>query len=112
MKLPNVKQAVLALEKLTDYCLNKHHEGGKDKAIAFERALGIRIEQAAVLREMVLEAVQEAEAIDKGITPYGHRYQVDMVLHWQGKKAKVRTGWIVLVGKDYPQLTTIFIDKE
>jgi len=112
MRLPNAEKAVIDIAKLRDYCLNPNHAEGKHKARAFEEKLGFGRQDAEVLRAIILEGIQKAEAIEQTPTPYGRRFRVDFeVERGQGViwyKAVVRTAWIIRHGEDFPRLTTCF----
>lgn len=62
MKVPNAENAVVDIRKLTDYCLNPHHEIGKHKALIFKKLLDLTIEDAEELRDALLLAVKTKEA--------------------------------------------------
>jgi hypothetical protein len=40
MKLPNAESAIIAIEKLRNYCLDPEHPRGKHKARVFSSVLG------------------------------------------------------------------------
>lgn len=42
--LPHPEQAIVPIEKLTNYCLNSEHPYGKHKARVFKSALNLGIE--------------------------------------------------------------------
>jgi hypothetical protein len=56
MKLPNGEQAEISTQKLIGYCLNPEHPSGKHKARVFASILGITLENADVLRELIQTA--------------------------------------------------------
>lgn len=111
--LPSYENAVIPPEKLINYALNKKHRGGgKDKAIAFERALGYTVDNYEQLIEEVLANLLMYPAVYKGSTKYGKKYEVKMELAGpNGKTATVITGWLVEKETGRPRLTTIYIDK-
>ena len=49
-KLPNRNNAVVSLEKFTEYLLNPEHPTGRHKARVFKAALGLTLENAEFLR--------------------------------------------------------------
>jgi len=106
--LPNVENAVIPIEKFTEYALNP--EKDENKAIAFELALGYNIDNAHKLIEQIRAKLPNFPAKYKGNTGYGNRYEVIMDITGEnGKTAKVLTGWIEdSDGKI--RLTTIHID--
>ena len=99
MRLPNAESAVVDIAKLRDYCLNVDHPRGQHKARLFTAALGITAENADELRELFLLGIVEQDAIRGVSDAYGERYSIDMPLTRRGRKATVRTAWIVKRGK-------------
>lgn len=95
--LPNFEKAIVPPEKLANYALNKEHSrGGKDKAIAFERALGYNINNYHDLKDNITENLSAWPAALKGRNQYGDKYEVMMILSGpNGKTAKVATAWLV-----------------
>jgi hypothetical protein len=108
MLLPNADQAVVDLRKLCDYCLNSEHDEGKHKARLFAAALGITREDAEELRSALLQAVKRYEAKLGRRDQYGQRYIVDFPLERRGKRAIIRSGWIIEHGSDTPRLISCF----
>lgn len=79
MKLPNGERAIVDILKLQGYCLNQHHPRGRNKARVFA-SFGIGHADAALLRDALLAAANEAEARPGVANPYGQRYIVDFDL--------------------------------
>jgi len=112
MSLPNAHLAIVDLRKLQTYCLNPFHEEGKHKAHLFLKILEMTVEDAPVLQEKILEAVRTCSA-EMGLRDsYGQRYIVDFVVEWHGRKALVRSGWIVEHQQEIPRLITCYPLKE
>lgn len=109
MRLPNAKRAFVDLQKLRDYCLNLEHPRGKHKAWVFAEVLGMTSDDAESLREFLLEAVLQEEAIPGEGDSYGQRYRVDMSIKWNERQAMVRTSWIIRVDEDFPRLTSCYV---
>lgn len=61
MKLPNGEMAVVDIQKLRAYCLNRNHPRGRHKARVFAW-VGIQESDAEELRTALLRAAHEAEA--------------------------------------------------
>ena len=61
MPIPNAERAVVDIRKLRDYCLNPLHDEGKHKARLFA-AVGITVNDAEALRNLLLQAVKTHEA--------------------------------------------------
>jgi hypothetical protein len=62
--LPHSDRVIIDLRKIEDYCLNPEHPRGRHKARLFLEALGIRRTDAPWLREVLLGAVRDSEAIE------------------------------------------------
>ena len=108
MKVPEAEHAVVDIRKLRDYCLNSTHEHGKHKARLFVAMLGITASDAQELRSVLLEAVKTNDAQLGRRDAYGQRYNVDFELVRQGRRATVRSAWIIEHNSDAPRLTTCF----
>jgi len=109
VRLPNAERAVVDIVKLRDYCLNTNHPRGRHKARLFAAALGITAEDAAELRELFLLGIHNQDATPGVSDAYGERYTIDMPVDRLGRKAIVRTAWIVKRGEFFPRLTSCFI---
>ncbi|MDQ7024347.1 MAG: hypothetical protein Q9P44_02190 [Anaerolineae bacterium] len=97
------------IRKLTDYCLSSNHPVGKHKARVFESALGLMAEDAPLLCEVLLQAVSEEDANLGESDDYGRRFTVDFAMRTDIGEAKVRSGWMIRNGEDFPRLTTCFV---
>ncbi|WP_171804992.1 phage portal protein [Mahella australiensis] len=87
-KVYNVEQ------KLKSYSLNMSHPSGKNKAIAFERALGYNISNYQTLIEQIYQGIDQYPAVYKGTDQYGDKYEIVMdITGNNGKTAKVKTAW-------------------
>ncbi len=109
MKLPNSENAVIDITKLREYSLNRLHEGGKHKARVFQAALGLTVNDAEWLRDIILRAVQTDEASSPAVSPFGIKYAVDIFVEHKGRGALVRTAWIIEYGLDFPRLTSCYV---
>ena len=108
MLLPQAELAEVDIRKLRDYCLNPEHWEGKHKARLFAAALGITIDDAPHLRAVLLEMVLTHNAQLGLLDEYGKRYTVDFLLEWRGRRAVIRSGWIIEHESDTPRLTTCY----
>jgi hypothetical protein len=70
-RLPNCEQAIPDIFKHEDYCLNPHRSRGKHKARVFRESLDVTRSDASWLRDSLLTAVKNAEAIELGQTLSG-----------------------------------------
>jgi hypothetical protein len=109
LKLPNAGRAVVDIGKLLDYSLNLSHDVGKHKARVFEAALGLTIDDAAWLREKILQAVNEEAAVAGARSPFGDKYVMDIAVERGAYQALVRTTWIIEYGTDFPRLTSCYV---
>ena len=108
MKVPGAEHAVVDIRKLRDYCLNSTHELGRHKARLFAATLGMTADDAQELHSILLEAVRTHDAQLGLRDKYGQRYNVDFELVWHGRRATVRTAWIIEHNSDAPRLTSCF----
>jgi hypothetical protein len=109
VKLPNSDRAVVDLAKLREYCLNPSHPRGRHKARVFAASLGITARNAGLLRDALLQAAVEAEAILGERDSFGQRYMLNFELHGPSGKAGVRSSWIVRPSEDFPRLTSCYV---
>ena len=109
MKIFNPEQAVIPFEKLEGYSLNPNHPEGKHKALVFQSALGINLDNANDLRIELKEVLKEKEAIATSLSQYGQKYQLDFEMTRNQKTAVVRSIWIVRSGESFPRLITCYI---
>ena len=109
MTLPNGDRAVVDLVKLTGYCLNPDHPRGRHKARVFAAALGLTADHADVLREALMAAARTEEAVADEADEYGQRYSLDVIMEGPAGRARVRSGWIVRTGEDFPRLTSCYV---
>jgi hypothetical protein len=108
MLIPNADRAVVDIRKLRDYCLNPNHEEGKHKARLFALTLNMTSDDSEDLRAVLLQVVKTHEANLGRRDEHGQRYLVDFVLEWRGRRATIRSGWIIEHGSDIPRLTTCY----
>ena len=108
--LPRYDEAVIPIEKFTEYCLSP--DGDQNKAAAFNEALGYNKSNANRLIANIRHNLSEYPATQKGDLGHGMRYEVIMNLTGpNGKSANVLTGWIDDKNNGEMRLTTAHIDK-
>lgn len=107
--LPNQASADIDVAKLRDYCLNATHPRGRHKARMFLSALGITSADAAWLRESLMRALPLHDAERQVIDQFGERWAADLALARQGRKAVIRTVWIIRTGEAAPRLVTCWV---
>ena len=103
-KLPNYTNAVIAIEKLSEYSLNELHPVGKEKAIVFKSPRDNRRTR--------YRGLQNNPCSEKVGDKYGKRYLVKMKLCIFEKEAVVITSWIIKEGEDFARLTTCYIKRK
>ena len=74
----------------------------------FVATLGITANDAQELRSVLLEAVKTHDAQLGRRDTYGQRYNVDFELVRHGRRATVRSAWIIEHNSDTPRLTSCF----
>jgi hypothetical protein len=111
-KLPNPDQAVIPLEKFTEYALNPEHPIGLHKARVFKAALGLTLDDAAFLQEKVRDAARTYDAVPQTAIAHGERYVIDFSLTTAHGTATVRSAWIVRYGENYPRLTSCLVIED
>lgn len=109
MKLPGGERAVVDVEKLRTYCLDRSHLRGRHKARVFAAALGFDQRDADDPRESLLAAARENEATEGLSDEYGDRYTIDFDLKRGERSATVRSAWIIRAGEPYPRLTSCYV---
>lgn len=109
MKLPNPDNAVIPFEKLEGYSLNFNHSEGRHKAIVFQSALDIKLEDAEELRYALRQALTTQEAVPTSRNPYGQKYRIDFEMTRSNKQAMIRSIWIVRDNEDFSRLVTCYI---
>lgn len=108
MRIPNADVAIVDIRKLRDYCLNAVHDTGKHKVRIFGAALGITADDAEALRDILLRTVREHDAVLGLQDEYGQRYTVDFLMDWRGRRAVVRSTWIIEPSVPFPRLTSCY----
>jgi len=108
-KLPNADQAVIPLEKLTEYALNPDHPTGRHKAHVFKAVLGLSLEDSSFLHQAIQAIVISHDAVPEEANSYGARYVIDFELTTDAGTAIVRTSWIIRNGEDFPRLTSCYV---
>ena len=109
MKLPNTDRAFVDVVKLRDYSLNTEHKEGKHKARVFADALGLESDDAAWLRQKLLNIAKSEDCQMARETDYGQRHVIDFELTREGRTARVRSAWIIRKGEDFPRLVTCYV---
>lgn len=109
MKLPGRERAVVDVAKLRDYCLSASHVRGRHKARVFASVLGLTSADAEFLRDELLRAAREGDAITSGSDEYGVRYTLDFEMGRGNRRATIRSAWIVRTGETIPRLASCYV---
>lgn len=111
--LPNHDKAIIPQEKLLGYALSKEHPKGKEKAIAFEQALGYNQENYKKLIDNIKRNIPNYNAVYKETNEYGDKYEILMTLFGENKKyANVKTGWLVDKETSETRLTSLYVTSK
>ena len=111
MKLPNGDHPEISMQKILGYCLNLNHDKGKDKARVFQSRLGITVQNADRLVELIQIAAVEGEVVQESNTKFGKEYKVDWEIPNAGG-AELITIWEVSIESGYPHLISAFLKRE
>ena len=108
MKLPNAENAFVDLEKLRSYALDPTHRVGRHRARLFSALLGLGVEGAEELRDILLDAARTLDAELGEHGEHGQCYRIDFMLTWRGRQALLRSAWIVRPEEGFPRLVTCY----
>ncbi len=108
MRLPNPDTAIVEEGKILEYLLNPEHPCNGGKA-GFFFALGFRRETPQALAGALRELAVGGSVVKNVETPHGRKYIVDgRIATPSGRKAGLRTVWIVDRGSESPRLVTAY----
>ena len=108
MKLPNLVQAVVRAEKISDYLLSATHPTGRHKARFFER-VGFQSSVPEALTQAILEHARSNEVTTIERSPFGIRYTIDgLLISPDGRNPRIRVIWFAELGSDIPYLVTAY----
>lgn len=111
--LPNYENAIIPIEKFTKYALDMNNPKGRNKAIAFQEALGYNVNNVDKLIRNIQKNLNKFNAIEKSDKGFGKQYEVLMTLVGENKKvANVKTGWIIDKETGETRLTSAYVAKK
>jgi len=110
--IPNAENAFVDIRKLRDYTLNPTHRVGRHKAQLFGALLGMSMDDAEGLRDLLLQVATTHDAETGERDEHGQRYRIDFLLTWLGRQATIRSVWNVRPNEDFPRLVTCYPIKE
>ncbi|WP_022835466.1 DUF6883 domain-containing protein [Salisaeta longa] len=110
--LPNLEQAVVPKEKITDYLLSERHPSGRGKA-KFFKGFGFSPDQWEVLADALKRHAGQHGVTRTEASPFGTRYVVEgMITTPIGRSPQLRAVWFIREGRDVPHLATAYpLDK-
>jgi len=97
------------IRKIERYCLDPEHPRGRHKARLFRELLGVTRTDSPWLRDALLKALRNSEAVALAADSFGTRWRVDVPISRQGNSIVVRTVWIVRTGEDVPRFVTCWV---
>jgi uncharacterized protein DUF6883 len=109
MKLPNGERAIIDLRKIVDYCLSPDHEDGQHKARLFASIVGLTINNADQLLDVLRRAATDQDAMLGKLDEYGQRYLIDFEFTGPSGTATIRAAWIIRPNEMVPRLVTCYI---
>jgi hypothetical protein len=62
-----------------------------------------------MLRDRLLLAAIDGQAVFERADEFGDRYRLDFEFTTPAGRAVVRSAWIIRAGEDFPRLTTCFV---
>jgi hypothetical protein len=107
--LPSADRAILDLQKLEGYCLDPEHPRGRHKARVFRETLALTRRDARWLQSALLDAVRVTEAVHLRQDRFGTHWRVDVSLTRQGRRAVIRTLWIIRTAEQAPRFVTCWV---
>ena len=111
MVLPHYQNATIPQEKFTEYALNPLKD--KNKAEAFEKALGYNLSNSNKLIENIRNNINKFNAKEKEDLGHGQRYEVIMRLLGENNKyANVKTAWIIDKDTKQTRLTSAYVTSK
>lgn len=108
MKLPNLENAVVPLEKLTGYLLSTTHRDGRHKAAFFIR-FGFATENWQLLERALRQHAATHNVAREEQSPFGIRYVIEGPIEApDGRRPMLRTVWFIDTGEDIPRFVTAY----
>jgi len=75
----------------------------------FAATTGLTAPDAEQLRDFLLAAARQADAVPAEKDEYGQRYTVDLKVPSRSGPMPIRSLWIVRVGEDFPRLASCYV---
>jgi hypothetical protein len=106
MRIPFPEQAIIPIEKLTDYLLNVDHPDGGSKARVLGHA-GFHVEAPEQFEQALREQHLTLEARLGKPSPFGTKYEISGRLTGPEGDVLVTSVWIIRHGEAVPRLITV-----
>lgn len=89
--------------------MSPNNRRGRHKARVFASVLSLARQDAAELREALLQAARQCDAFLVRTDEYGERYRLDFTLERENHQATVRSAWIVSPKERIPRLISCWV---
>jgi hypothetical protein len=109
MKLPNGENAVVEIDKFAEYLLNPDHPRRKHKARVFAATCGLTAERTESLRDQLLAAAHDGDAIERFSDEFGRRFMIEWIVGGPAGQAAMLTAWILRRGESFPRFVSGYI---
>lgn len=110
MKMPGGERAIVPEDKLRRYCLSFDHSRGKAKADGFLRCLGLSAADSPELAIELKRAAAVEDAVQGRAHPFGTVWVIDFVMERRGRRAPIRSIWMIEPVSEVPRLLTCFVN--
>jgi hypothetical protein len=108
VKLPNLDQAIVPPEKITQYLLSLTHRKGRSKAVFFMR-FGFTTDTWKDLERALREHAASHEVSEVADTEFGKQYVVEGAIRApDGRQPLIRVVWHMDHGAVQPRLATAY----
>lgn len=87
-------------------------QDGRHKARLFGALLGMSMDDAQELRDLLLQVARTRDAEIGKQDEHGQRYRIDFLLTRRGRQATLRSVWNVRPNEDFPRFVTCYPIKE
>ena len=111
MQIPCAEQALVAIEKLTDYLLNVDHPDGGPKARVLAHA-GFRAEAPEEFEQALRQQHLTRDARLGKPSLFGRKYEITGRLTGPSGEVFVTSVWIIRHGETVPRLITVVPEYE
>ena len=106
MKLPNLEDASVKAEKITDYLLSAAHPNGRHKA-KFFTSFGFSVDSWQQLAGALIQHARENEVARTEPSPFGIRYVINgTIISPDCRNPTIRSVWFIEAGQTVPCFVT------